>query len=232
MIANVVLLGTLVVLSVHRDVQSLSTVSDRQITARCDRSIVEYPLYRDDRFHHCFGSEDQHVYHLAALRLSVFRNESQRLILPSANARIITDMPNRWLSVYVRDYMLRGMNWKDIYSIAPMRGIWPLRTEPNDSPFYRGEWSTDILPRPLTQVWEDAEALISDLSIIAGEEPLVWYLGTPETDGSFHGIIEAFSKLNFTGFIYPIADPRYASSKFMLWCFERTGSGSCAGLRH
>jgi hypothetical protein len=227
--ANVALLATVVIMSAWRDIQSIYTFSDAQIAAACDHSIVEYPLYRNDHFHQCFEwSEDQSVYHLAALRLSVFRKERQRLILPQTNIRIITDMPNRWLSVYVRDYMLRGIKWEDIYSLAPMPGIWALRTEPNTSPFYRGEWSTEILPQPLRQVWGDAAALTSDLSMLAADQPQVWYLNTPETEGNFPAIVEAFRKLDFTGSKYPISEPYYASAHFNLWCFERTGSGGCA----
>ena len=151
-ILNVSLLVALVIFSVRKDIRTLQ--HDLHYSNPCDQSIVDYPLYRDGHFHECFiWSEDQSVYHLAALRLSVFRNETPRLILPQTDAPVITDMPNRWLSVYVRDYMLAGLPWQNLYSIAPMPGAWSQRAEPYTSSvqsrglwssYNRGEWPTDI----------------------------------------------------------------------------------------
>src|SRR5262249_2281998 len=111
-------------------------------SARCDQIIRDFPLNRDENFRKCFyWSDDQSVYHLAALRLSVFRNEKSELILPRAGAPVITDLPNRWLSVYVRDYMMAGVPSDKLYSIAPVSGEWRQMERPY-SPFHRGEWST------------------------------------------------------------------------------------------
>ena len=127
-VPNVTALLAVVIFSVHTDIRKLQSLSDPD-TKLCDQSIVNYPLYRDELFQGCFPfSEVQSVYHLAALRLSVFRNEMPLLILPRTDAPIITDMPNRWLSVYVRDYMLAGLPQENLYSIAPVPGVWPQYT--------------------------------------------------------------------------------------------------------
>jgi hypothetical protein len=96
------------------------------------------------------------------------------------------------------------------------------------SPFSRGEWSTEILPQPLRNVWDDAEDLANELPMLVAEQTALWYLGTPETKINFDLIIESFRKLEFTGVQYPIIEPVYSSARFKLWCFERIGSESCA----
>src|SRR5262249_18831374 len=160
------------------------------------QSIVDYPLYRDKRFHECFiWSENQSVYHLAALRLSVFRDEMPRLILPRTDAPVITDMPNKWLSVYVRDYMLAGVPWQALYSIAPRPGVYSQPAGPYSRPYNRGEWPTDILPQPLRQIWESPTELASDLSKLTLNQPLLWYLNTPETEANFQTIERALTEL-------------------------------------
>jgi hypothetical protein len=239
-ILNVSLLVALVIFSVRKDIWTLQY--DLHANP-CDQSqsIVDYPLYRDGRFHECFiWSEDQSVYHLAALRLSVFRNEALLLILPRTDAPVITDMPNRWLSVYVRDYMLAGLPWQDLYSIAPVPGVWSQRAEPYTtpynrgayaSPYNRGEWPTDILPQPLQQTWESPSRLASDLSILTLNQPMLWYLNTPETEANFLIIERAFTELDYTASKFAIREARYASAHFGLWCFERKGSGRCAQAR-
>src|SRR5262249_48373871 len=151
---------------------------------------------------------------LAALRLSVFRDEKPRLILPRTDAPAITDMPNRWLSVYVRDYMLAGLPSQKLYSIAPMPGAWPQYAEPYASPYNRGEWSTDILPHPLRQAWGSPSALASDLSFLALNQPLLWYLNTPETETNFLTIERALAELGYTASKFAIREARYASARF------------------
>jgi hypothetical protein len=238
---NVGLLLALVIFSAQTDIRTLQSLPHVQANPSCDQSIVDYPLYRGDLFHKCFiFSEDQSVYHLAALRLSVFRDETPRLILPRTDAPIITDMPNRWLSVYVRDYMMAGLPWENLYSIAPVVGVWPLHPKlyisprnPGESksyvsPYNRGEWPTDILQRPLRRTWTSAAELASDLPSLAHNQSLLWYLNTPETGENFFMIERAFSELGYAFSKFPITDSRYASARFGLWCIDRKGSGGCA----
>jgi hypothetical protein len=224
---NKCLLVAIAILSALQNIRVL--LSNDPIMRSCDQSIVEYPLYRDSRLQKCFyWSETQSAYHLAALRLSVFHDETRQLILPRTDAPVITDMPNRWLSVYVRDYMMAGLEWEKIYSIAPRPGAGLLPAKgPWPSPFYRGEWSTDILPQPLKQTWTSAAALLSDLPILTSKQPALWYLNTPETEGNFSTVQRAFSELGYTGLKFSIAGS-YSSARFDLWCFERTGSDACA----
>src|SRR5262249_28268467 len=158
----------------------------------------------DENFRKCFyWSDDQSVYHLAALRLSVFRNEKSELILPRAGAPVITDLPNRWLSVYVRDYMMAGVPSDKLYSIAPVSGEWRQMERPY-SPFHRGEWSTYILPQPLARVWTSPAALTPDLATLIANQPLVWYLTTPETDAHTAKIDSALSKLGYVRLAFQI----------------------------
>ena len=137
-------------------------------------------------------------------------------------------MPNRWLSVYVRDYMLAGLPRQNLYSIAPMPGAWSQRTDPYTSPYNRGEWPTDILPQPLRQTWESPSGLAADLSTLTLNQPLIWYLNTPETETNFVIIEQALTELGYTASKFAIREARYASARFGLWCFERRGSGRCA----
>ena len=81
-ILNVFLLATMVGFTVLTDGRVLWLARDDS-SARCDQTIRDFPLYRDESFRKCFEwSDDQNVYHLAALRLSVFRDEKSELILP------------------------------------------------------------------------------------------------------------------------------------------------------
>jgi hypothetical protein len=192
----------------------------------CDECVLDYPLRRDGCLRECFfWSEDQSVYHLAALRLSVFHDEPSRLILPRTDGLVITDMPHRWLSVYVRDYLLAGISPEKVYSIAPERGEWKLPEKPY-SPFYQGEWSTDILPQPLMRTWTSAAMFASNLAGLVSDHPVVWYLNTPETNMNFATIQGEFAKLDYTGQTVPLTEKRYGH--FGLWCFERAGSGACS----
>ena len=223
------LLLALVAGSVRTDIRALRALTNLHGTQTCDESIANYPLFRDDSFHKCnIWSEDQSVYHLAALRLSVFRDEMPQMILPRADAPVITDMPNRWLSVYVRDYMLAGLPWQNLHSIAPVPGVWPQYAEPYNSPYNRGEWSTDILAHPLRQTWTSATELASHLSILTLDQPLLWYLNTPETEANFSIIEQALAELGYTAVKFPIRAARYATARFGLWCFERRETGACA----
>ena len=224
---NIGLLIALVVCAVQKDIRSLQ--SPPEARPLCDRSIVDYPLYRGDLFHKCFmWSEDQSVYHLAALRLSVFRDELPRLILPRVDAPVISDMPNRWLSVYVRDYMMAGLPQENLYSVSPVPGLWPEHPEPYTSPFHRGEWPTDILPRPLRQTWASITELAFDLSVLTLNQPVVWYLNTPETEANFSVIERALNALGYAASKFPIMESRYGSARFGLWCFERNESTACS----
>ncbi len=224
-VPNVTALLAVVIFSVHTDIRTLQSLADPDNNL-CDQSIVNYPLYRDELFQGCFQfSEVQSVYHLAALRLSIFRNEMPLLILPRTDAPIITDMPNRWLSVYVRDYMLAGLPQENLYSIAPVPGVWPQQySNIYISPYNRGELPTDILPRPLQKTWTSAEELASNLAILTHNQPVLWYLNTPETDGNFSVIERALSELGYRASKCAIKEARYAYAHFDLWRFERSGS--------
>lgn len=224
-ILNMFLLATMVSFTVLVDSQAFR-LAGGDGSARCDQTIRDFPLYRDESFRKCFKwSNDQSVYHLAALRLSVFRDEKSELILPRAGAPVITDLPNRWLSVYVRDYMMAGVPSDKLYSIAPVSGKWRPMELP--SPFYRGEWSTDILAQPLAHVWSSPAALKPDLAILLTNQPLVWYLTTPETDAHMAEIDPALSKLGYVRSTFEITSTRYRFARFSLWCFEQRGSDAC-----
>ena len=205
-ITNVALLVVTVILTIQKNVWSIernyglygaeNSVQFKNDDKRCQRAPLEYPLYRDNRFHQCFSyGEEQSVYHLAAFRLSVFRDEPRLSILPQSDAPVIIDMPNRWVSVYVRDYMLAGLEPKKIYSIASVPGEWPPYKD--DSPFYRGEWSTDILPLPLTQNWTSPAAIVPELPALTADQPILWYLNTPETEAHIAVIERALNQLGF-----------------------------------
>ena len=225
---NIVLLATMVIFTarVDRDAIWLPR-DDLSISARCVQTILDLPLYRDDSLRKCFyWSDDQSVYHLAALRLSVFRSEKSELILPRADAPVITDLPNRWLSVYVRDYMMAGVASDKLFSIAPLSGTWQPEELPV-SPFYRGEWSTDILAKPLAPVWTSPSELVPELVTLAAGQQLIWYLNTPETAANMAVIEPALMKLGFTRSTLQIKSPRYRSARFALSCFERMGSHAC-----
>lgn len=224
---NISLLVALVFWSVRTDVRTLRSLPDASTNRACDKLdkvLVNFPLFRDGSIRNCFEGEEQSAYHLAALRLSVFRNETPRLILPRTDAQVITDMPNRWLSVYVRDYMMAGLPRENLYSIAPVPGAWSSPARAFRSPYDRGEWSTDILPHPLQQTWTGAKELASDLSILILDKPLIWYLNTPETEANFPIVNEALAKLGYSATRFPIQEPRYAFARFGLWCFERRKS--------
>ncbi len=228
-VLNISLLLALVAWSVRADVRAIRSLSEVNANRKCDKSIVNFPLYRDNFFHTCFiWSEDQSVYQLAALRLSVFHDETPRLILPRTDAPVITDTPNRWLSVYVRDYMMAGLPRQNIYSIAPVPGAGLVREETYRSPYSIGEWSTDILPEPLRQTWKNVTELASDLPILTRNHPLLWYLNVPETEANFSTIEHALAELGYAGTKFPIRDPRYVVARFDLWCFEQRQSGACA----
>jgi hypothetical protein len=231
-VLNVGLLLALAALSIRTDIRgpgALQSLPDAQESQLCDDSVLNYPLVRDATFHNCFiWSEDQSVYHLAAFRLSVFRNERARLVLPRTDGIVISDMPNRWLSVYVRDFMMAGLPWEKLYSIAPTPGNWPVYNEPYSSPFNRGEWSTDIIPKPLGQVWDSADGLMADLETLAPDRPMIWYLNTPETEANFSAVEGALAKLGYSGAEIGIDKKQYASARFGLRCFERIGSNACA----
>ena len=137
-------------------------------------------------------------------------------------------MPNRWLSVYVRDFMMAGLPWENIYSIAPIPGDWPVYNEPYSSPYARGEWSTDIVPKPLDQIWASVDGLMSNLATLVPDQPMIWYLNTPETGANFSKVEGALAELGYIGAEVKISEERYASARFGLWCFERIGSDACA----
>jgi hypothetical protein len=222
---NVLLLVAMVILTALKDGGAIPLVRD-DLSARCDQTVVDFPLYRDDSLRKCFPwSDDQSVYHLAALRLSIFRDKKPELVLPRAGAPVITDLPNRWLSVYVRDYMMAGVSPDKLYSIAPLSAAW--QPQPIKSPFDRGEWSTNILLRPLTRAWASPAALMPELAILTINQPLIWYLNTPETNAHMTEIEPALIKLGYNRSIFQIKNTRYRSARFRLWCFERMGSDAC-----
>jgi hypothetical protein len=73
-VLNVGLLLALVIFAAQTDIRTLQSLPNAQGNPSCDKSIVDYPLYRGDLFHKCFiFSEDQSVYHLAALRVCISR---------------------------------------------------------------------------------------------------------------------------------------------------------------
>jgi hypothetical protein len=190
--------------------------------------VADFPLQRGSCFRSCFQwGEEQSVYHLAALRLSIFRDAKPAMILASSDSPVISDMPSRWLGVYVRDFMLAGLDPNLLHTLAPAPGHWPLPKQPF-SPFYRGEWSVGILPQPLSQVWTELPQLLSKLPAITAGRARVWYLNTPETAGNLPAIEQGLSELGFKGSRVTIAGPRYDAARFGLWCFERLENGACA----
>lgn|GEM_PF-1770616 len=216
--ANVVVLVLTVLLTVQKDVWLRQRNADPYPEA-CDQCVLDTPLKRDGCFRACFyWGDEQSVYHFAALRLSVFRNVSPRLILPERGAPVVSDMPNRWLSVYVRDYLLAEIPAENLIHIAPESGTWALPNTPY-SPFYRGEWSTDILPHPLENIRESAEAFAADLPMHFDGQPRVWYINTPETQGNFEIINAAFTDAGYVGERWTVNDPLYATARFGVWCF-------------
>jgi hypothetical protein len=225
--ANAVLITIMVILTVQKDMWLLERNAD-PYPESCDQCVLEYPLSRGDCFRVCFlWGEEQSVYHLAALRLSVFRDERPRLVLREAKSPVVVDMPNRWLSVYVRDYMLAGVAPEDTYHIAPLQGTWKLPTEPY-SPYYRGEWSTDILREPLTNTYATPDAFAAEFPARLIGQPRVWYINTPETEVNFERIERVFAEGGYVGQAVPISDPRYVAARFAVRCFEARGSGACS----
>ena len=198
----------------------------------CDSAIVDYPLVRDQSFHRCYvWSEDESVYELAALRLSLFRNEARGLVLPETDGLVVTDMPNRWLSVYVRDYMLAGVPAENIYSVAPFPGMWPTPAEVYSGPFDDGELSTDVLPDPLLQSWRTVDELAGDVSLLKDRPPVVWYLIAKEMEADFATFERRLTRAGYRALSMPIADRRFASGHFELWCFERKDGRKCESVQ-
>jgi hypothetical protein len=194
----------------------------------CDQCVADFPLQRGSCFRSCFQwGEEQSVYHLAALRLSIFRDAKPVMILTGKDAPVISDMPSRWLGVFVRDFMLAGLDSDLLHTLAPAPGRWPLPKQPF-SPFYRGEWPVDILPQPLSRASTELSQLLSRLPLITAGSARLWYLNTPETAANFPVVEQALSDLGFGGSRVMIASPRYAAARFGLWCFERSGTGACA----
>jgi hypothetical protein len=194
----------------------------------CDQCVAEFPLQRGSCFRSCFQwGEEQSAYHLAALRLSIFRDAKPAMILASSDSPVISDMPSRWLGVYVRDFMLAGLDPNLLHTLAPAPGHWPLPKQPF-SPFYRGEWPVDILPQPLSQAWTELPQLLSKFPVITADRSRIWYLNTPETAGNLPAVEQGLSELGFVGSRVTITSPRYAAARFGLWCFERSGTGACA----
>jgi hypothetical protein len=113
--------------------------------------------------------------------------------------------------------------WENLYSIAPVPGAWSAPAHTVRSPYNRGEWSTDILPHPLRQTWTGAKELASDLSILILDQPLIWYLNTPETEANFPIVKVALAKLGYSAARFPIQEPRYAFARFGLLGILATG---------
>jgi hypothetical protein len=223
-VLNVALLIAMVILSAEKNIWAIQLPD--KYPEMCDMCTVNYPLNRDSCLRSCFRwSDDQTVYHLAALRLSMFHRLRRDLVLPRIGP-VITDLPNRWLSVYVRDYMLRGVAHHEIYSIAPLRGNWLVPIKPL-SPFYRGELSTDVLPQPLTQKWPNPTLFVRELPRLSEGQPLIWYLNTPETEKNLKILEQAFGKLGYTKHAAKISGGRYGTARFTLWCFERSDADLC-----
>lgn len=218
--ANAVVLVLVVVFTVQKDIWLLQRNAD-PYPPECDQCVLDTPLRRDDCFRTCFPwGNDQSVYHFAALRLSTFRDVPQRLILPESTSPVVSDMPHRWLGVYVRDYLLAGVPPQRLTTIAPEQAKrWRWQPNPIFSPFYRGEWSTDILPHPLENVWNTPESFAADLSAQVRDYPRVWYINTPQTEVHFAIIDAAFAKAGYTARRWALNDPRDATASFGVWCY-------------
>lgn len=217
--ANGVVLALVVLLTMQKDVWLLQRDADPYPPA-CDQCVLDTPLLRDNCFRACFyWGDEQSVYQFAALRLSVFRDVPPRLLLPEAASPVVSDMPHRWLGVYVRDYLLAGVPAVNVATIAPEQGAWALPNTPY-SPFYRGEWSTDLLLQPLENLWENAESFAAALPTQWAGLPRVWYVNTPETEANFRIVDTAFAEAGYVGERWTINDPRDATARFNLWCYS------------
>lgn len=226
--ANGVVLALVVLFTVQKDVWLLQRNAD-PYPPECDQCVLDTPLKRDGCFRACFyWGDEQSVYQFAALRLSVFRDVPPRLLLPESASPVVTDVPHRWLGVYVRDTLLAGVPAANIATIAPEQGAWALPNEPY-SPFYRGEWSTDMLPQPLENIWNTPEAFAAHLPARFAGQPRVWLINTPETEAHFAALDAAFAEAGYTGTRWTLNDPQDATARFGVWCY---GVGAACALEN
>lgn len=182
--------------------------------------VLNYPLTRDFS---CFeqvvgwldGSNvDEQVYRLAAYRLSTFAGREQKWVLPDtyqAGSPIIIDSPSRWLNVYIRDWMLRSVEDRVLFHIAPPEKF--LRVSDLQHP----------LTEPIAGELND-ETLAQVREFVEGMEQ-VWYIFTPET-ADHEAVLTAF--LTEAGyyptvvpFAFPLATDPLTNGNFTILRYQR-----------
>jgi len=219
---NGVLLCAIVVLTIQKNVWSV-TQPDDSFPPSCDQCVLDAPLAVDGCFRACFvWSEDQSVYHFAALRLSVFGDVTPISIVPDNDSPVLITMPHRWLSVYVRDYVLAGIPATLQTHIAPLRGDWQLPKEPY-SPYYRGEWDPATFPNPLSGIYESADPVIATLPTLLADHSHVWVLSMPDSAVSADSLAIALGDLGLENRPIPVTLP----GRLQMTCFERQATGAC-----
>ena len=171
----------------------------------CESAIVDYPLVRISLFIDATCGARTRVstnWPRCDCRYSATRLEG----LSAGNGwSVVTDMPNRWLSVYVRDYMLAGVPAENIYSVAPFPGMWPTPAEVYSRPFDDGELSTDVLPDPLLQSWRTVDELAGDVSLLKDRPPVVRYLTAKEMEADFATLERRLTRAGYRALSMPIA---------------------------
>lgn len=166
-----------------------------------DICVWQTPLRRDECFrtYHYWGHE-QSVYHLAALRLSVFADRQPIPILPAERnreAQVMVIAPHRWFGVYARDWLLSEVLPDQIDTIAPTPGRW-MPPQPPASPWYIADQPVESLTVPLANVYDDAAAwLATRTEVIAARTP-IHSVQAPEMTDVIAAIDEALRGAGYT----------------------------------
>src|SRR5690606_22412323 len=140
MLANAVLCMVLLVTYLQANIWNL------QRTSRRYGKVIGEPFYDDPREEDCIrnfplmhdtsclyeqfavplgSAEPDLIYQLAVARLSVFADVPQVNLMPEEYAPgspIIVQSESSWLNLYVRDYLLKGIDAAQIINFAPPDG--------------------------------------------------------------------------------------------------------------
>lgn len=177
--------------------------------------IRDFPLRRDmtclkQTYPNQLGNAtDEQIYQLAAYELTIFADQETRFVLPSsykAGSPILLDTESRWLNIYVRDWMLDGIDEETLFHVAPPEQ----------------QFSTQDLPVPPQNLYADwsGETPTRFIEFI-GQAQQVWYLYTSRT-GDHAAQVDALLKAHgYSGLSIPITDPRYQNTDFLLYRYLR-----------
>jgi hypothetical protein len=175
--------------------------------------LQEYPLRREFG---CFeqidgwldgGNIPQHVYRLAAYRLSVFADDDPVFVLPGsyqAGSPVIVDSPSRWLNVYMQDWLLDGLPTDSTFHITS-------ESEPL--------FNQNVEARLGDHIATDFDTALNDIAALVDDHQQVWYLFAAEV--SDHEAALTAQLDDFLPTVVPITQPDYSDAAFTLIRFQR-----------